>query len=187
MIRYTTVKPMFTQDRSKLPLIGIDAVKEVAALFETQLGVLTGLSIFESKYSTGNNGTPDLVFRQYGIEIKNIERYTRSRGKGSLKVNSASWRDLKKWCCEHHKRTCLIVRLTDGLSRPVFVLLKAEQIDGYEREFNCRNKQPLVKKCRNYRGRFFSVSFERVLHDGVVLHKGNFEKLFGVGEGFKVL
>jgi hypothetical protein len=152
------------QNRSILPKIGRNAVIELSKIIELKNGLLNGLSIFESNYSTGVNSNPDLIFREFGIEVKNIEFLDKNNKLGTLKVNSNSWNSLKKWCNKNNKKVLLIVRLTKNKDS-LFLVLKSETIDLYRNEFDLRNKKPLINKCRNYKGRFFGVNILRVISD----------------------
>jgi hypothetical protein len=152
------------QNRALQPKIGKDAIIELSKLIESKNGLLNGLSIFESNFSTGLNSKPDLVYREYGIEVKNIQFLDKNNKLGTLKINSYSWFSLKDWCKKNNRKVLLIVRLTKNKDS-LFLIVKPEVIDLYKEEFDIRNKEPLINKCRNYKGRFFGVNIIRLISD----------------------
>jgi len=51
---------------------GKDAVHSLASFLENIFGNFN-LSVHESGYSRGEYGSPDIVFKEFGIEVKRIE------------------------------------------------------------------------------------------------------------------
>ena len=118
--------------------LGKQAVKALAKFLESKNGELV-VSIHESQYSAGSFGQPDLVFKEYGIEVKRIQfvckhkPYGRQKkphiNLGSFKLEHRSWTDLKAWCAQHGKTPLLVVALHYQRRKPIFVKLTQSQVD----------------------------------------------------------
>lgn len=128
---------------------GEQAVRMLQHFLESRYGILT-TSVHEPKYSSGQDGYPDLVFRHTGIEVKRVElirldaqpnnptnkRNAKYTYLGNLKVNNESWNREKEWCKENHKHLILIMVLTLKNREPIFVRFKQAQIDKLQQEQN---------------------------------------------------
>jgi len=116
---------------------GLEAVKMLADFLEGKDGVLT-VSIHESKYSSGVNGCPDLVYDSFAIEVKRVEFLTRhkfDKGEhywtqlGQMSLLHESWERLKQWSKNNGKTPLIVLVLTVGKQDPLFVKLTQTQID----------------------------------------------------------
>lgn len=116
---------------------GNEAVEMLRAFLESKGGLLT-VSIHESKYSSGSSGYPDLIFNEYGIEVKRVELLTKNRFKngeefykhiGYFKIKHESWNSLKEWCKKNGKIPIAVAVLTSGSLRPIFIKFTQKQID----------------------------------------------------------
>jgi len=118
---------------------GNEALEMLANFLESKNGKLT-VSLHESHFSAGQQGQPDIVFKEYGIEVKRVKIfsmniYTRKeKEECHLHLNNMclaheSWNYLKEWCKEHKKIPMLIVVLTWGKQQPLFIKFSQKQID----------------------------------------------------------
>lgn len=121
---------------------GLEAVEMLRAFLETKGGVLT-VSVHETHYSSGYAGYPDLIFNEFGIEVKRVEILTKKRfnngekfykNLGSLKIQHEAWNSLKEWCSDNGKKLIVVAVLTCGSLRPLFVKFTREQIDKFQQE-----------------------------------------------------
>jgi len=117
---------------------GVEAVKALAKFLESKNGNLT-VSIHEVNYSSGAFGKPDLIFKEYGIEVKRVQLccfhkpYGRQKkphiNLGSFKLEHTSWADLKAWCAQQGKIPLLIIAIYYARRQPIFVKLSQSQVD----------------------------------------------------------
>jgi len=116
----------------------LQAVKALAKFLESKNGGLT-VSIHESQYSSGAFGQPDLVFKEYAIEVKRVQVICKHKCDsksqkmhsflGHFSLEHQSWTDLKAWCVKHNKTPLLVVALYYARRAPVFVVLNQCQVD----------------------------------------------------------
>lgn len=123
--------------RRKQTQRGNEAIDMLVKFLEANYGQLT-VSAHESKYSSGIHGQPDVVFQQYGIEVKRVEFFVKHRipqtdecytHLNNLSIDPASWRRLKTWCQNNRKIPIVIAVVTHGRQEPIFILFRREQID----------------------------------------------------------
>ena len=121
---------------------GNEALQFLADFLETK-GGLFSVSMKETKYSMGVWGSPDLVFRDEGIEVKRVEFMARSRFNkgeefrlhiGHVGLKHQFWNDLKKWCEGNKKIPALVIVLTWGKHPPIFVKFSKDQVDEMQRQ-----------------------------------------------------
>jgi hypothetical protein len=164
--------------RTKQTERGNEALHFFASYLESVFGNFN-ISVHEHEYSTGQNGCPDIVFREYGIEVKRMEFLTKSRFNKSedyhacqnwLKVNSFEWRDQKKWCRQNKKKHVLVVVFTWGRTS-LFVGFTEKQIDHMREECKNRPSYEREEASKDYREAFWfgKNSFE-LLRVGTVLN-----------------
>jgi hypothetical protein len=184
---------------------GYEGVQMLAKFLESHTGVLT-VSVNEAQYSQGNMFFPDLVFLNYGAEVKRAELLTSNRfskgqqfrgSLGSIHINNCGWHNLKAYCRKTSKELVLITVLTFGKQDPLFIGIEPEQVDVYISEFEKRNPDAkpveyqgkLVYKEHLRKGGAFvghheqgsrvPVNVFRLLRDGKVLnHNDNFKSFF---------
>lgn len=166
---------------------GIEAVQMLADFLEKHAGVLN-VSVFEKGYSVGVHHCPDLVFRQYGVEVKRIELLCRTRIKGSessrlalnnLKIYTASWAGIKCHCVDLKLIPVLIAVVTFGKQPPIFVGFTADQIDEMERIYQHRHSPHGGGVARESLGYWFGVNSFAVLREGTILNiPENFNRFF---------
>jgi hypothetical protein len=167
--------------RTKQAERGKEAVHSLASFLENTFGNLH-ISIHEAGYSSGEYGSPDIVFREFGIEVKRIEFLAKERYKGeeyparlnTLKINSFEWRLQKEWCKLNKKQHVFIVVLTWGDQTPIYVGFTEEQIDGFRER--CKHRRSAQRESsEEYRKAFcFGVNSLDVLKEGMVLNNPDF-------------
>lgn len=143
---------------------------------ENHFGTLKGLSTNEKDYSTGSWSRPDVVFRQFGIEVKRVEFLTRHRigdrdfyyaHLNNVSLLHESWDDMKTWCQKHKKKPALIVVLTCGRQDPIFVGFNQAQVDALQKEQ--RHKV------------WVQMNAWTILREGIMLTDLNLDENFGHG------
>lgn len=163
---------------------GIEAVKMLADFLEKKSN-LFNVSIFESGYSVGVHHYPDLVFRQFGVEVKRIEFLVKTRLKKSedsraslnnLKIYTASWDGLKDHCSKSNLVPILVAVVTLGRQPPIFVGFSSAQVDEmrhkYERNFSLQGGNTIMKP-HNHRksiGYWFGINSFAILREGAILN-----------------
>jgi hypothetical protein len=158
---------------------GNEAVHLFGNFLENVFGELN-ISIHEQAYSVGMNGCPDIVFREFGIEVKRVEflakhRYRKTEDyhscQNQLKINSFEWDLQKDWCTKNKKKHVLVVVFAWGKTDPIFVGFLEEQIDGFREACKGRPSYKREKESTDYHNAFwFGKSSFELLRVGTVLN-----------------
>jgi hypothetical protein len=161
---------------------GNEALHSFASFLESVFGNFH-ISVHEHGYGVGLNGCPDIVFREYGIEVKRMEFLTKQRYSPTedyhvslnwLKVNGFEWRLQKKFCRENKKCHVLVVVFTWGKADPIFVGFTEAQIDQIYAECKHRPSFEREETSTEYRKAFwFGASTFELLKRGKVLNNSD--------------
>lgn len=126
---------------------GIEALEMLANYLESKNGKLT-VSIHETHYSSGCHGQPDIIYKEYGIEVKRVEIFSKTMFKedekyyihlNNMGLSHQSWNYLKEWCKENSKIPMLVVVMTWGRQKPLFIKFSKEQIDELQKQQRHKN------------------------------------------------
>jgi len=152
---------------------GKEALKMFVDFLETHFGPLQGLSVNEANYSTGSWSRPDVVFRQFGIEVKRVELMAKARipdkdfyyaHLNNLSINHKSWDRMKTWCRQNQKKPVLVVVLTCGFQEPMFIRFNQFQVNALQQAQRSK--------------KWFQLNAWGVLREGIILTPWNIHRDF---------
>jgi hypothetical protein len=157
---------------------GNEALHMFADYLESVFGNLN-ISVHEHGYSTGEYGSPDIVFREYGIEVKRIEFLAKKQyGKmedyhafqNALKMNGFEWKEQKTFCRKNKKKHVLVVVFTWGRDS-LFVGFTEKQIDTIREKCKTRPSYQNEESSTDYHKAFwFGTNSFTLLKTGTVLN-----------------
>jgi hypothetical protein len=168
-----------TNFRKKQTERGNEAVHLFGKFLEGLFGELN-ISIHEQGYSVGAFGCPDIVFREYGIEVKRVELLTKRHYRKTedynacqncLKVNSFEWDLQKTWCRKNKKTHVLVVVFTWGRADPIYLGFTEQQINVFREDCKNRPSYKRENESTDYHNAFwFGKSSFELLRVGTVLN-----------------